>query len=202
MKSQLKKIPGITRVGSPLLRLSRALYNHGTVEIHSVDSKSLIPVRATVNCRIELQQDPNDDRHLRLMRRIYAYRPAYAEECAESGGRCYIADLDGEVIGVAWLTGKKLTLDALGWHEVLKPGTELIHSCGVHPDLRGHRVFPALLYQVARERLSAGADAIWVEVDRRNTPSRRGIERVGFRPTRAIHWHLVFGRAWAIQRPT
>lgn len=201
MSSKLKKIPGIKYIGSPLLRAGRSVFNHGTVQIYSVNSESLIDVQATVNCRIAPLEDQSDRRHLHLMRKIYSRRPAYADECAQSGGRCYIADLDGQHVGFAWLTDKALTLDALGWHEVLQPGTELIHSCGVHPDFRGHRVFPALLSVIARDRLSAGASQIWVEVDRKNFRSKQGIERVGFKPIRTIRWCLILGAARATERP-
>ena len=177
------------------------MFNRGTVHIYSVGAESLIDIRPTVECRIAVLEDAQDHRYLQLMRRIYAHRPEYADECAESGGRCYLAAaLGGRLIGFAWLTDERLTLDHLGWHEKLHPGTELIHSCGVHPEFRGHRVFPALLSVIARERLTAGATRIWVEVDRINLNSKRGIERVGFKPIRAIRWYRVLGTGWATER--
>lgn len=180
-----------------MLRAARAAFNRGVVYIYGVDSHSLVDVRSTIPCLIAPIDRLDDRRHLPLMRAIY---PDWIEDCLAMGGRCYLATLEGRVIGFAWLTDKALTLDCVGWHEELRKGTELIHSCGVDPEFRGRRVFPYLLSCIARERLDAGANHIWVEVDRKNHPSRRGIERVGFSLIRAIHWHLVLGTARAAER--
>ncbi len=200
MTSRLKKIPGIQRVRAWTMDLLRSLYSGGSIRIYAVDNHSLIPTQARIPCVVRRVTDAHEQGHLTLMRRLYPRSPEHITGLLTWGGSCYLASSEGTAVGFGWLNKEEHTLDGLGWHEELSPGTELIHSCGVDPAFRGQGVYPALLTAMVQERLENGVREVLAEVDARNTKSIRGLDKVGFRPVRTIVWRRVLGRPHAHER--
>lgn len=61
---------------------------------------------------------------------------------------------------------------------------------------RGRRLYPANLSQILREAFDGQAAAAYIVCDRRNLPSKRGIERVGFRRVAVHRLRRIFGWRW------
>jgi GNAT superfamily N-acetyltransferase len=118
----------------------------------------------------------------------------------EEGQRGVYALLDGEVVGHGWAVvcgGDHCR--AVGYID-LRRGEACIHFCHVRESHRGKGIYPAMLGALCHRLFEqCGVRRIVVDAALGNTAARRGIEKVGFRPThRALFvqvcWRLVYSR--------
>ena len=63
----------------------------------------------------------------------------------------------------------------------------------VRPEYRGHRLLQALMSRMAVDAASRGVTTIWIWCHDWNVPSRRSIERVGFRLTARHRRRFIMG---------
>lgn len=111
----------------------------------------------------------------------------------------------GEVVGHTWgilcLTPARAwrRMYANGYFRLLR-GEALIHFCSVRDDCRGRGIYPAMLVLLGRRLFERGARRVYIDCDRGNAASIRGLRKVGFRPLESVLYiqyrdRLIFRRA-------
>jgi len=111
----------------------------------------------------------------------------------------------GEVVGHTWgilcLTPARAwrRMYANGYFRLLR-GEALIHFCSVREDCRGRGIYPAMLALLSRSLFERGARRVYIDCDRANAASIRGLRKAGFRPLESVLFvqyrdRLIFRRA-------
>lgn len=99
-------------------------------------------------------------------------------ERMQRGHRPWIARVGGEVAGWGWVATRQAGISELGIEITLQPDERYLWDFVTPPAWRGRGVYTALLHAILA---GEGADRYWIGHDEGNTPSARGIEKVGFR---------------------
>jgi hypothetical protein len=96
------------------------------------------------------------------------------------GEVCYAAWLNGRCIHYSWLSTSDTCIGEI--HQTLRIdiGNLYIYDCFTDGEVRGNRIFPAVLSVVAAESFANGISTIWIAVEDTNRSSIHGIERAGF----------------------
>jgi hypothetical protein len=110
-------------------------------------------------------------------------------------------DADGVVRSYVWIAG-----GAAGPHAVpvwrglrwrLAPDEIYLWDCRTEPGHEGRGLYRAALWRAARDALTAGARAVWIESETANRASIRGIEAAGFAAAVPLAaWHALGVTFW------
>ncbi|WP_104176984.1 GNAT family N-acetyltransferase [Cryobacterium sp. Y50] len=97
-------------------------------------------------------------------------------------GRTGVFGAVGErVVGHAWASSRSDTTATLSRYFRLRPGDTLIHHCHVDESARGQGVYGAMLRALVEKMLAdSRVRRIFIDTERSNVPSIRGIEKAGF----------------------
>lgn len=103
--------------------------------------------------------------------------------------RLWVGTVDGTVATLGWWCDTQET--ALHFFSI-PVGAELLIHAATLPEFRGHNLHSLLRITCMQERVRQGTKAFYVHCLDYNTPSRRNIERMGFRPVgHTLTWRFL-----------
>jgi RimJ/RimL family protein N-acetyltransferase len=104
--------------------------------------------------------------------------------------QCYIAMVGGDIAHLVWLYyPDEQDRQPTRWLR-LKPGEAEIANGITLPQFRGKRVYPFVMYTLLRKLRDEGYRYVYGYIEADNLPSRRGIDKVGFK---------LIGRSWRLR---
>ena len=163
------------------LRPTPSLDTRATVEIHDNRIEDLLLWNGS---------SPNTQSLLTQCARTYSR--------ARAGGRSFhTIVVDGKLAGwgYSYLPSEPAQLtETPGATLEFEPNSASLYDFHVLPEFRGRRLYQALLTDILQKRFAAGAPRAYITVLESNTPSRKAIERVGFRLMRRNHYRRVLNR--------
>lgn len=103
----------------------------------------------------------------------------------------YYAYINGKCIHRSWVkhAPQKVFLHT-HFAYTLKKNEIFIHYCETAPEARGKSVYPYVLSKIIDENIKSD---ILISVNKRNIPSRRGVEKVGFKEYYTIRIMVFLG---------
>lgn len=175
-------------------RLLRWLYHRATVVLYSLDlSRPSTPAPVP---RQPIRIEPISEHNLELARAMEpAHRIDRFRKFLHEGDTGFFALLDGRVVHRSWVQfGPRIVQQHhdLAPYE-LKPGEAYIHFCETAPSARGLGIYPAMLAHILAVLRDRGLATCYIATTTNNIPSRRGIEKVGFRPLLLTEVSVVLG---------
>lgn len=97
----------------------------------------------------------------------------------QEGSQFWIGRLRGQAVTIAV---SRSSQQVQAFFFPLQAQQSLLSHCGTFPCFRGRGLYPATLRQIARHLAAEGITYVVIHCTDWNTPSKRGIERAGFRP--------------------
>jgi ribosomal protein S18 acetylase RimI-like enzyme len=124
----------------------------------------------------------------------------------ESGRRCYITWVAGELVAYGWVSFDEEAIGGLDLRVRLLPGEAYIWDCATLPAFRRRGLYSALLTHMLSALCVEGLRRVWIGADFENWPSQVGIARAGFMALADIVASPVLPgqrrrRAWLQARP-
>lgn len=105
-----------------------------------------------------------------------------------AGGECYVAELNGEIVGTILLRPPG-TSTAEGWYS--RPGVAAFGQFGVEPSLQGDGIGSALLNHVESRARELGAVELALDTAKPATHLIELYQRKGFRIVDEIQWDVT-----------
>ena len=97
-----------------------------------------------------------------------------------AGKRCFGLKQDGRIAAYGWATRGVETVGELERDLNFHDHETYIWDCGTIPELRGLRLYTALLSRMLHRLRAEGVERIWIGSDLDNRPSIQGIRLAGF----------------------
>ena len=178
-------------------RVDVLIFRATAAEIRPTTLASLAGRRVTIACEI-LRDDtpsfatPPDSSALLASYLAFDHR----------GQRLYSAWVDGELAGWGLSNEGAASWPILETRSSVPLATTecAFTSFYVRPVFRGHRLLQALLSRMASDAAGRGVTTIWVWCHDWNAPSRRSIERVGFRLSARHRRRYIMGMGGPLRR--
>jgi len=98
----------------------------------------------------------------------------------ESNRRCYVAQVDDEIVAYGWVSFEEEFIGELNLRLRLLPGEAYIWDCATLPSFRQKYLYSALLAHIVGELRKERLLRVWIGADLDNIASQRGIARAGF----------------------
>jgi predicted acetyltransferase len=98
----------------------------------------------------------------------------------QSGRRCYVARVDGQIAAYGWVSFNDEFVGELNLHLKLLPHEAYIWNCVTLPDFRRHYLYSALLTYIVGKLHNDHISRVWIGADTENVASQKGIARAGF----------------------
>ncbi|OZC03422.1 GNAT family N-acetyltransferase [Rubricoccus marinus] len=124
------------------------------------------------------------------------------EDRARTGSKFYTVSFNGNLAHWGWATPfeGKIRLRSAGAVLVTgKPGVMLVDFY-TEPAFRRQGLYAENIRKMLHDATASGAEQAFIATKMTNTPSRRAIEGVGFRPFREYTRTRVLGRSWTRAR--
>ena len=133
-----------------------------------------------------------DDEQTQLLAGLPAMSPADAARLRARGGRLFLV-LDGrEPLFACWIhTTRTPTIAARGGWLALPPGVVCLEDSVTAPAARGRGVAPAAWSALADRLHEAGVGSMVTKVGVENAPSRKAVEKAGFREAGSMRLRRV-----------
>jgi hypothetical protein len=143
---------------------------------------------------VELLRAHADD--LELLDQLPTIGHRLARRRLSQGAELWIAHELGRALFACWSDRRRTPAAAApgGWLS-LPAGTASLNDVATLPTRRGRAVAPAAWAAVAEALAGDGIDAIVTKLEEVNLPSRRAIERAGFRAIASMELSRIGGRA-------
>ena len=163
-----------SRAASALAKADGIIYSAGSTTTSATEPEGL---RRTVLGKTDFERDPVFQQRNRARR--FLARP--------SPHICYgLVGPSGEVAAYIWLArAGHNTLEipfGLGLRALLRPGEAYVWDCFTAEPYRNRGCYRELIRYGQQRSAEAGDSRVFIQCGRDNAPSRRGIERCGFRP--------------------
>lgn len=99
----------------------------------------------------------------------------------DHGDRCFAVIDDGKISSYMWVQYGVKHLDELYWVLNLNPHQAWFYNAVTLKHARGRGYYPNLYFHMAKVLRLAGFNELLIDVNERNRPSIRGLEKVGFK---------------------
>ncbi len=116
------------------------------------------------------------------------------------GDVCYIVMDQGECIHYSWMTKAVREISEIGYLAQLPPEHTWIYNCYTAPSHRGRSIYPRVLQEIVSDMCQAGSTVTWIDVDKRNSSSIRGLEKAGFHEVAVLEKSVFFSIFDGIKR--
>lgn len=138
----------------------------------------------------------SDDRQVGLLDQLPAMSPRDALRLRSRGARLFLVLEDGRPLFACWIhTGKTPAIAARGGWLPLPPGTVCLEDSLTSPAARGRGVAPAAWSELAGRLAAEGVERMITKVGVENAPSRKAVEKAGFREVAVMRLRRVGPRA-------
>ena len=121
----------------------------------------------------------------------------------ESGGQCYAAWVDDQVVSYGWVSFQEEEIGELNLRIKLVPGEAYIWDCATLPPYREKLLYSALLIYILSELRAQNLCRAWIGADYDNLASQKGIARAGFHHVAdlVIERVLAMRQVWVVGLP-
>jgi GNAT superfamily N-acetyltransferase len=126
--------------------------------------------------------------------------PGYFEWCFAAGYRCYIAQIEGEPLGVSWVAHDRIWSDFLECQIPLADDEAYFFGTFALPAARGRGIASALLLHAARTLAESGHRRVFDLHLPGNRPAARMFDKVGFRRVAVVGHYRLGRRRWLFCR--
>jgi RimJ/RimL family protein N-acetyltransferase len=115
----------------------------------------------------------------------------------EAGHHVYTRVDKGRLVHWGWLAENPKTgfMDEVHQEYIYPPGSAVVYDFFTHPEARGRGLYSSSIRQMMADAAAAGMNQIFVFVLADNDPSRRVIEKAGFRHVVSLFEQIQAGKA-------
>jgi hypothetical protein len=108
------------------------------------------------------------------------------------GDRCFAVLDNGKIVSYFWAQFGLKNCDELHLKFNLHPNQAWMYNAITIKTARGHGLYPNIIRYMAKVLLQSGIDESFVDVDPKNRPSIRGLEKAGYTRVVLIHMKKIF----------
>ena len=162
--------------------------------------KSLDSIIPKIETKIEVQIRPallNDIKKIATTNAPSQLRKKYENNLSKrlkDGHICFIAEEEnGKIAAYGWAAFREIYLTEINKKMELGPKEADIYDCFVFPEYRGKRIYQKLLAESFRFLRERQYKRVYGHALSNNIPSRRGIQRVGYKPKKVVTLLKLFG---------
>lgn len=122
----------------------------------------------------------------------------------DTGRRCFVAWLAGQIAAFGWLTRGPEWVGELEREFHIQADEAYIWDCATLPAYRGQRLYSALLSHITTKLRGEGVRRVWIGASLDNQLSLRGFANAGFQPVVRLTYTRLFNLScmWLTRYPT